>query len=523
MYNRHLTSARVRELVTRGIVTTTALAAVTAAVAPGAAAAEPSTAAAQTTVIGTTYEQRVDAAVKVGYEPTPAELQLSDYDFIHLLWQKARDAGEKLATVRTAAEEAMFSTKDEDRVRFITTGIDEARRLDQKREDERDEAARAARLAKSQALLAVGIPSSPELLELSDDNFIRAIMKHAAAGPEVKAAAAKALGGNAADWREFIVNGVREAHKRDVENELKEIEEKNRQEAERKKELAARKNVAALFRTTPTEAMLGLADDNFIRELLRVAPDDVKGTELFAAAQKAALSSDPAEWRKFLRAGADEAYKRDDEIRRKKLAEANRALARRIQAAAENGGVNPNLVAAAKRALTGSDEDVAAFLKEDSQYRARRQSVMSSFVTDEAWYIRRSGPDGNRAYTAPNGHSRNKADREDATWVIVPALANNPGCFSFESVGKPGYYLMARGARGQDVVWVSGDDGSSEFRRDATWCPRPGFNGYGKSFELASKPGVWLQNFQGELYAQPQYGTDFNRDSTWLITEPFAD
>ncbi|MEU5425502.1 AbfB domain-containing protein [Streptomyces olivoreticuli] len=530
MSKRRFTSAGVRQIVTHGMVATTALAAVTGVVAPGAAAAEPSKAAAQVVGIGTTYEQRIDAAAKVGHDPTPAELQLSDYDFIHLLWQKARDVGERLATVRTAAEEAMFSTKDEDRVRFITTGVGEARRLDQKREDERDAAARAARLAKSQALLAVGIPNSPELLELSDDNFIRAIVKHGAAGPEVRAAGIKALRGNLDDWREFIVNGAREAHKRDTENELKEIEEKDRQEAERKKELAARKSAAALFRITPTEAMLGLADDNFIRELLRTAPDNLKGSELFAAAQKVVLSSDPAEWRKFIHAGADEAYKRDDEIRRKKLAEENRRLALRIQNAAESNGVNPGLVEAAKKALAGGEADVAKFLREDSQYRARRQSIRASISDKASWYIRRSGADGEGfiepgegTFIAPVNFRSKQADREDATWVIVPALASNPGCFSFESVSKPGYYLKHMHDDWHGVL-LAGDNGSSEFRKEATWCPRDGFNGYGKSFSSASNPEDWLMASTdgGTVKPLERVAEGFERYATWTIAAPLA-
>ncbi|GAA2914247.1 hypothetical protein GCM10020221_07450 [Streptomyces thioluteus] len=59
----------------------------------------------------------------------------------------------------------MASDSAEDHVRFIVTGIFDADKLDAKREQDRAEAERAARLAKSQALLAAGIPSSPELLE----------------------------------------------------------------------------------------------------------------------------------------------------------------------------------------------------------------------------------------------------------------------------------------------------------------------------------------------------------------------
>ncbi|MEU1312274.1 AbfB domain-containing protein [Streptomyces cinnamoneus] len=500
----------------------TALAAVTGVVAPASAIAEPANAAAQAGGIGTEVQQRVDAAAVVGLDPTAQVLLLSDYDFIHALWQKARDAGESQAAVRTAAEEAMLSTKAEDHVRFITTGIYTARDLDRQREKDKADAERAAKLAKSQALLAVGIPSSPELLELSDDNFIRAIVKHSASGPEVRAAGTRALAGDTAAWREFIVNGAREAHKRDVANELKDLEEKNRQEAERRKELAARKNVAALFRITPTEGMLGLADDNFIRELLRAAPADAKNTELFAAAQRAVLSSDAAEWKKFIHTGADEAYKRDDEARRKKLAEANRRLALQIQATAEKGGVNPNLVAAAKQALDGSAEDVAEFLKDDNQYRARRQSLQTSDAQHTGFYIRRSAVDGDGAWIAPVNAKSQQSTREDATWVIVPALANDPGCYSFESVSKPGYYLMAR--EEDHLAQILPDDGSTGFRQSATWCARKGLAGSGTSFEWASQQstGRWLQWWNGKLFALLPGTEGFEQGTTWKVSAPLA-
>ncbi|CAM5565022.1 AbfB domain-containing protein [Streptomyces californicus] len=94
----------------------------------------------------------------------------------------------------------------------------------------------------------MSIPSTPELLALSDDNFVRAVLRHEASGPEVRAAAARALAADAAAWREFIVNGAREAHRKDVAKELEELEEKDRQEAERRRNEAARKNVGSLFR-----------------------------------------------------------------------------------------------------------------------------------------------------------------------------------------------------------------------------------------------------------------------------------
>ncbi|MEV6399100.1 AbfB domain-containing protein [Streptomyces sp. NPDC051907] len=538
MNTKHTAPARMRRIVGRGLVTATALAAVAGAVAPGAVADSPTgtqDVAARAAGIGTTDAQRVEAAAAVRLDPTAEVLLLSDYDFIHALWQKASDAGEKLDSVRTAAEQAMASTVAEDHVRFIVTGVHEAYRLDQQRERDRAEAERAARLAKSQVLLAIGIPSTPELLALGDDNFIRAVARHEASGPEVRAAALKALVGEPADWREFIVNGAREAHKRDVAKELEDLEEQNRKEAERRKELAARKSAAALFRITPSEAMLVLSDDNFIRELLRQSPADLHGTELYTEGQRATLSSDPAAWKAYIHTGADAAYKRDDENRRKKAAEANRKLALQIQAAAENGGVNPNLVAAAKKALAGSDDAVALFLKAETQYRLKRQSLR---VRDGGEYARQSNANGgNVVLNGSLSTSSALSDREDATWVVVPSLASQPGCYSFESARKPGYYLKSGKAEQNGLrVQVAADDRSTTFRKSATWCvekPRVFPQRGGVSFtQAAGTSKNWLSPTTGEVFARSSFfftlpgGAEGEgkpvRMATWKVTAPLA-
>ncbi len=518
-------SARMRRGISRGIVTAAALATVTGVAAPLIAVSAPAGTAVAATGIATEEKQRVDAAAVVHLDPSADVLLLSDHDFIHALWQKAKAGGEKYESVRLAAEDAMMSSSADDHVKFIVTGIHEAYKIDQQREKDQADAERAARLAKSQALIAVGIVNSPDLLALSDDNFIRAIMNKVAADSEVQKAAAAALAGDKAAWQAFITNGAREAHQRDVANEIKALEEKNREEAERRKELAARKNTAALFGMTPSEAVLSLSDDNFIRELLRATPADAQGTELYAAGQHAVLSSDKAVWKEYIHTGAEQAYKRDDEARRKKIADENRRRALAIQAGAEKTGMNPNLVAAAKKALAGSDEDVATFLKDDSQYRAKRQSLQSANAKLSGWYVRQSTVDGGEGFLAPVDAKGKQADREDATWVIVPALANQAGCYSFESAGKPGYYLMQKDLR----VRMSANDNSDEFRKAATWCARKGLNGSGTSFESASTPGRWLRHFWGDLYAADKSGKngfdaerDFALEATWKVSAPLA-
>ncbi|MFF7876273.1 AbfB domain-containing protein [Streptomyces californicus] len=513
--------ARVRRTVTRGVVITTALAATLGAAVPGVLAAGP-TAEASTRAagIGTTDTQRVNAAAVVRLDPTADVLLLSDYDFIHALWQKARDAGELLDSVRVAAEQAMFSSAPVDHVAFIVTGVHDAYRLDQQRERDKAEAERAARLAKTQALQVVGIPSTPELLALNDDNFIRAVIKHAASGPEVRAAGIRALAGEPAGWREYIVNGVREAHRTDVANELKELEERDREEAERQRELAARKTAAALFRITPTEGLLVLSSDNFIRELLRLAPADLHGSELYAAAQRAVLNPSPDAWKAFIHTGADAAYKLDDENRRKKAAEADRRLALQIQAAAENGGMHPNLVAAAKKALAGTDAQVAAFLKEDTQYRLKRQSIQSLDVDATGWNIRQSAADKGEAFITPVDSRSPLADREDATWTVVPSLAGRPGCWSFESARKPGYYLMA--TLPSLRLKIAADDRTSAFRTNATWCNRK--NGSATGFVWGTGPEErWMVHRTGSMYSVTSSVSQWiAKSGVWKIAPPLA-
>ncbi|MGW8329877.1 AbfB domain-containing protein [Streptomyces sp. NPDC055897] len=524
MDNRATTSARVRRGITRVAVTTIALAAVVGVAAPGIAVAAPGGAAVAATAIGTDEKQRVSAASVVGLDSTWDVLQRSDLDFLQELWRKAREGGEKYEAVRMAAEEAMLSSNADDHVRFIVTGIHEAYETDKKREQEREAAARAERLAKSQALIAVGIPNSPDLLALSDDNFIRAVMKHAASGPQVKAAAAAALAGDPAAWREFITNGAREAHQRDVATELKELEEKNREEAQRRQELAARKSTAALFNITPSEATLNLSDDNFIRELLRQAVP-ANGPELYAAGQKAALSSNAADWRDFIHTGAEKAYKADAENRRLKVALANKLRLKEIAAAMEKTGVNPWFVAKANKALNGKAEDVAEFLKEENQYLAMRQSLQPANGKPAGFFVRQSRVDAGEAFVAPVSSTGKQTDREDATWVVVPSLAKKADCYSFESARDRGSYLKLKGQR----VVAAAHDSSPSSAQDATWCARPGLAGSGKSFESASQPGRWLRSFDGDLYAADKdgknrfdSGKNFAQDATWKISAPLA-
>ncbi|MFF4606841.1 AbfB domain-containing protein [Streptomyces sp. NPDC001339] len=533
MHNSSSTSsARTRAFLTRGIVTATALAAVSGIAVPATTAvAAPAGEVSMAAGIGTSDKQRVDAAavVRLDVINNPDVLLLSDRDFIVALWQKVKDADERQEAVRLAAEEAMaLDASAEDHIRFITTGIHQAKLLDDKREKERADIEREARQDKATVLFTLGIPSNPDLLGLSDDNFIRKVMEHPEAGPEVKAAAVGALSkDDPAAWREFIVNGARAAHKRDVTNKLKEDGEKSDKEKQRLRDLDARKNTAALFDIVPSEAMLRLSDDNFIRELIRLAPARLEGTDLLAATHKALTSPAAADWQEFLYTGAEEAFRSDARNRDKKKGQHDRQRALTIQAAMEKTGMNPHLVAAAKKALAGSDAEVAAFLRKDNLYRAARQSLAPSDAKLSGWYIRQSSVDGGNAFLAPVNKDKSKqAVREDATWTILNSL-DKPGCYVFKSSVKDGYFLTLQGYR----VKMAAFDGSREFAMNAAWCPRKALAGSGMSFESASNKGRYLRHFMGELYAAKKddksgnpfdRSKDFAQDATWKIADPLA-
>ncbi|MCX5377972.1 AbfB domain-containing protein [Streptomyces sp. NBC_00091] len=485
--------------------------------------------------IGTSDTERVAAAAVVRLDPTADVMLLSDYDFIHALWQKASDAGERLDSVRTAAEKALASTVAADHVSFIVTGVHDALKLDQKRERDKAEAARAARQARQSVLTVIGIPSTPELLALSDDNFIRALIRHQSSGIEVRAAATRALQGDEAAWREFIVNGARAAHKKDVDRELAELEENNRKEAELRRNQAARKNVAALFRVPMTAGLLEVSDDNFLREMLRQAPADLKDSELYRAAQKAVLSTKAADWLDFLYTGADAAYKRDDDARRKKLAEANRMLAQQILATAKERGFNPNLVASAEKALAAGDVQVAEFLSEEGQKRARRQTLLFG-VRDpqdplKGFPLRHTGVSGGTISAGPVTSDSSQDMRENATWLVVPSLAGQAGCFSFEAASKPGHYIKGTVNRG--AVVLGANDNTAAFRNSATWCFDDFTKGiwYGHpdsavfTWSVADKFKVRLDQ-RNELVTGPPASTGgslgFVGYQGWAVTDPLA-
>lgn len=110
-------------------------------------------------------------------------------------------------------------------------------------------------------------------------------------------------------------------------------------------------------------------------------------------------------------------------------------------------------------------------------------------------------------------------DRADATFTIGAGLANS-GCYSFQAVNFPGYYLRHNNMR----LTLARDDGSALFRGDATFCGRAGLAGAGTtSFESYNFPGRYLRHYNYELRLDLRENTStFAGDASFTVAAPLS-
>jgi hypothetical protein len=501
-------------IVSRAVVAATAVALTAGllgtipAVAAPVATANPAATASTAVVVEATQEDKARAAAVLGLVASDDLLVLNDKNFVIALWRRATGA-----EVRASAELA-FSGSDGECTQWIKTGLQEANHRDQVNEVRDAEVARAARELKQRAAATIGIVAEPELLIQNNKDFIYALYQRAT-GPKVKAAALTAFGASNDAQVEFLNNGIVTAQAQDQQDKIDADQQATEAEKARLAARDAKSRAAAVLGIIATEQILILTDDNFVRTIWNQA---TPGTEVAAAAERALRSPDPAVWKAFIDTGIFDANRLDIAIALKKKADADRLRTQQIQAKAENSLVHPNLVEAAKRALAGSVDDIGNFLRV-GQYAddVLRQSLQADSPGDRGNSLR--GNAGTQAIIATGTLTPAPGDGADATWKIVPGLADSE-CHSMESATKPGSYLRQLDFK----VLIAADDGTDRFRTDATWCARPGLEGAGVSFESKSLPGRFLRHYGGQVYAGDKSGahsfdvaTLFETDASWLI------
>ncbi len=154
-----------------------------------------------------------------------------------------------------------------------------------------------------------------------------------------------------------------------------------------------------------------------------------------------------------------------------------------------------------------------------------RISLQATTACCTADYVKHDDSD-DLVVIAPITATSPATDKQDATWVEAPGLAN-PNCVSFESVNKPGYYL-----RHQNFQFhLQPFDGSTLFTMDATFCPAPGNSGQGTSFQSVNFPGRYIRHFNFTVYlaSDGPPGTNpwdtsvsWADDTSWLVATPWA-
>ena len=95
-------------------------------------------------------------------------------------------------------------------------------------------------------------------------------------------------------------------------------------------------------------------------------------------------------------------------------------------------------------------------------------------------------------------------DRADATFILRSSLSGTRGAISFEAVNQRGHFLRHQGFR----IELARDDGSEQFRLDASFVRRNALNGEGGqemvSFEAVSVPNHFIRHQNLELWLARQ-------------------
>ncbi|GLY43731.1 hypothetical protein Amsp01_097540 [Amycolatopsis sp. NBRC 101858] len=417
---------------------------------------------------------------------------------------------------------------------------------------------------KVRAAQEIGLVASPDLLILTDRNFVFALWQRAT-GTEVRASAQLAYAGVEAEWTQWIKTGVHDANARDQARIL-------RDDAVARAAREAKQRAALVNNMVPSPVLLIQSD----REFAFAMWENPSGPKLKLAAL-AAYQGDAAAQRDFILTGIFTARAADqqDAIEAERVARAARDA--RVRAAAvvavvptEGQLVEPdvNFVLDLWQAAKAGTEVRAAAERalrtmDDVQLRAYvGTGIHSANLQDWFTWIRKKGEADRRllfelrtraeqsrvhpalvagANTAMAGtdddvdrflrlgqyedavlvqsirsqstgtsgwYLRGLTDAlvgagsgADTAWRVVPGKADST-CHSFESVAHPEYYLRQQGLR----VVLAASDGTDQFHADATWCSKAGLSGAGVTLESFGAKGRFARQYTTQVWAADSSG-----------------
>ena len=130
----------------------------------------------------------------------------------------------------------------------------------------------------------------------------------------------------------------------------------------------------------------------------------------------------------------------------------------------------------------------------------------------------------NDAIISAISSSSSTVDKQDATWIVRPGLADT-SCVSFESDNYPGDFLRHYNFE----LYRQPDVGTTQFYQDATFCPVTGKSGTGYSFQSVNYTTKYIRHYDGTVYIASDGGsnawdsaTSWTNDVSWLVTAPWA-
>ncbi|KAJ7065011.1 glycoside hydrolase family 54 protein [Mycena amicta] len=123
--------------------------------------------------------------------------------------------------------------------------------------------------------------------------------------------------------------------------------------------------------------------------------------------------------------------------------------------------------------------------------------------------------------------SSSAALRQAASWTVVKGLANGQ-CISLQS-RDPSFAANSFIRFSSGKLLVNANDGSKQFKEDATFCPRIPLNGKGHSYRSWNHPARYFRHFNAVMYAASNGGRNdfdatklFNDDASFTISNAFA-
>ncbi|GAW17777.1 hypothetical protein ANO14919_072440 [Xylariales sp. No.14919] len=145
-------------------------------------------------------------------------------------------------------------------------------------------------------------------------------------------------------------------------------------------------------------------------------------------------------------------------------------------------------------------------------------------VTTSGYTTRYLAHDGATVNTQVVSSTSSTALKQQASWTVRAGLSNS-ACYSFESKDTPGSYI-----RHYDFsLQLGANDGSKQFKEDATFCTQAGLNGKGASIRAWGYPTRYFRHYSNVAYTASNGGvhtfdsaTSFNDDVSWVVATSFA-